>query len=86
VKAVVYDWYTDVFPTENEIREFCLIGKGAETCIWLLVGVNGFECSCLHKPYALLERWEKGLTVAKRNGCEKVKNFNPSEMDGEVQF
>jgi len=33
------------------------------------------------------KKWENGETVAKRNGCEKVKNFEPMEYrKGEINF
>ena len=85
MKAIVSDWSTQIFPTEREIKELCKIGAGADCCVWLVCG-SEFECTCLSKPHSLLDRWEKGLTVAKRNGCDKVNNFNPSGIDGEVEF
>jgi len=85
MKAIVYDWYTDIFPTKEEIKIHCGIGQGADCCIWLIVG-SQFECCCLHRPHTLLDRWEKGLTVAKRDGCDKVNNFSPTGKSGEIEF
>lgn len=84
MKAIVHDCYTEIFPTDEEIKTHCGIGQGADCCIWLLVG-SQFECCYHNKPYTLLKRWEDGLTVAKRDGCDKVKNFYPMG-EGEIEF
>jgi len=87
MKAIIDEYTTDIFLNDKEIKEFCKIGQGADTCIWLLCGSKGFECCCLNKPYDLLERWRKGETVARRDGCDKVKNFNSGNQDKrEVEF
>ena len=85
MKAKVYDWYTDIFPTNDDIDKLCKPGQGANTCIWLLVAPTGFECCSKHRPKALLDRLEAGNTVAKRDGCDKVNNWNPDKK-GEVEF
>ena len=85
MKAIVSDFYTDIFPTDEEVKGLCTPGAGADTCIWLLMGPKGWECSMMHKNTALLERWNKGLTIAKRDGCDKVKNFDPAGKIGEVE-
>ncbi|MBA7468607.1 hypothetical protein ES707_03858 [subsurface metagenome] len=76
MKAIVHDCFTEIFPSVEEIKEHCGIGAGADCCIWLVVG-SKFECTFYNRHPALMERWKKGLTVAKRDGCEKVKNWNP---------
>ena len=76
MKVQVNDWSTDGFPTNKEMEDVCKIGQGDETCIWLVCGANGFECSCNHKPHALLERWRKGMTIAKRDGCDAMNNLD----------
>ncbi len=86
MKAIVYDWYTDIYPSDEEVKSLCKIGQGADTCIWLVMSPDGWECTCLHRPHALLDRWEKGLTVAKRNGCDPVNNFDPSGLEGEAEI
>jgi len=86
MKAIVEDWYTDIFPTDEEVKEFCKPGQGANTCIWLIMAPTGWECCCMHRPSALLDRWERGLTNAKRDGCDKVNHFNPAGLDGRVEF
>ena len=84
MKVIVSDWHTDIFPTDEEVKEHCKIGAGKDTCIWLLMGPDGWECCCLHRPHSLMSRWEKGETVAKRDGCEKVQNFSP--MDASINY
>lgn len=77
MKAKIYDCHTDIFPTDEEVKELCLPGAAENTCIWLLMTPEGWECCCLHKNPALLAKWERGETVAKRDGCDKVNNFQP---------
>lgn len=86
MRAIVDSWYTDIYPTDEEVKNLCRPGQGADTCIWLVMGSDGWECTMLHKPHSLLERWLKGKTVAKRDGCQKVSDFNPVGMIGEVEF
>jgi len=86
MKAIVHDARTEIFLTGEEFKEHCLPGEGANTCIWAVVGAEGFECCYYNKPSYLLERWKAGKTVAKRDGCDKVKAFDPSGKEGEVIF
>ena len=72
MKVVIREWHTKIFPTDEEVKELCKPGHGEDTCIWLLVAPTGWECCCLNKPTSLLDRWERGGTTAKRNGCDKV--------------
>ena len=82
MKLIVYDWHTVICPTDEEIKEkeLCNIGAGPDTCIWLVVSPDGFECTCLNKPHYLVERLEKGLTTAKKDGCDFVNNLDIQEM------
>lgn len=87
MKAIVYDAHTEIFPNEQEIKDICKIGQGADCCILLVVG-SKFEC-CYYNRWGLgdlLERARKGLTNARREGCDKVKNFNTFGKSGEVEF
>lgn len=87
MKAVVYDCYTDIFPNDKEIETHCKIGQGADCCVFLVAGGNGFEC-CYYNRWPvleLLERARAGLANARREGCEKVKNWSPTGS-GEVEF
>lgn len=81
MKVDVHDWYTDITLTPEEMKHLCKPGMGAETCIWLVLGAGGFECSCLHRNSSLADRWEKGETVAKWDGCDFVNNIDPTELD-----
>lgn len=85
MKAIVYDFHTDIYPTNEEVKELCRPGKEADTCSWLLMGSNGWECCCLNKPPYLISRREKGEMRALRDGCNKVHNFIPLKC-GEVDF
>jgi hypothetical protein len=58
MRAEVSDWYTEIYPTPEEVTEHCKPGtEGA--CVWLVVGSEGFECTYMHKPLELLDRWKK---------------------------
>jgi len=87
MKAIVYEAHTEIFPDDKEIHEYCKIGKGADCCVMLVVGKK-FEC-CYYNRWPvmeLIERARAGLTNARREGCDKVKNFNPPGKLGEVEF
>lgn len=87
MRAVIQDWYTDIFLSGDEVKEHCKPGMGADTCSWLLVGSQGFECSYKHKSLAVIKRRDAGKMVAMRDGCDKVKEFVPSDHGmGEVEF
>lgn len=62
--------------SSEEVRKLCRPGEGADTCIWVLAGPDGLECSYYNRPTALNKRWTQGLTVAKRDGCAVVKSLN----------
>jgi len=83
MKAIVHDWYTDIFPTDEDIKTLCKPAT-SDACVWLTCGSKGFECVYLHRPHVLLDRWSKGETNAKRDGCEQVKQFEPYGSEGEV--
>jgi len=66
----------------EEALKLCRPGAGADTCIWLVVGGKGFECLYHNRKEGrnlvgetLEERWKKGLTVAKRDGCNVVRSL-----------
>ncbi len=94
MRAEIEGWYTLIFLTDEEVKELCRPGTGADTCIWLVMGQKGWEC-CYHDRRGvnligetLEERLQKGLTVAKRDGCDKVKNLPRSffEKGGVQEF
>ena len=80
MKVTVHDWHTNIILTPEEVRHLCTPGEGADTCIWLVCGANGFECSCFHRNHSLSDRWRKGKTVAKRDGCDFVNNIKPFRL------
>jgi len=73
--------------SRDEAIELCRPGFGADTCIWLVVGKGGFECLYLNRRGGvsltgerLEDRWKKGLTVAKRDGCEVMQRAYTVEV------
>lgn len=81
MKIVDRDGYKTIHLDIEEVKRLCRPGEGADTCIWLVVGGEGFECLYYHKDAeslvgdTLVERWRKGLTVAKRDGCDEVRKL-----------
>ena len=73
-----HDGYTAIFLSTEEVFKFCRPGAGADTCIWLAAGANGFECLYYNRGgknllgETLEQRWRNGKTVAKRDGCEEI--------------
>ena len=88
MKAVVYDSYTEIFPNDEEINTYCKMGQGADCCVFLVVSGKGFECCYYNRTSIgdLLERARAGLTNARREGCDTVKNFDPTDKQGEVEI
>lgn len=83
MEVVTHDTHTDIRITGDEAKELCGICQGADRCIWLCVGGEGFECLYYNHRSGItltgetLEgRWKAGKTVAKRNGCDKIRNLN----------
>ena len=66
---------------KDEVDKLCRPGAGADTCIWLVVSGEGFECLYYNRRAVSLtgeileDRWKAGLTVAKRDGCDVVKSL-----------
>lgn len=86
MKAIVRDFYTVIFPTNEEAMELCKPGHGADTCSWLMMSAKGWECCCKNKPAILLERHRNKTMVALRDGCDKVNGFSPTGLFGEIEF
>ena len=80
MEVLVSDWYTDIFLSSDEAKELCKPGAGAETCSWLLVGWNGWECCCLHKLSVLVDLHEKGTMSAMRDGCDAVRDLDVVDL------
>ena len=89
MRAVVHEFHTEVFPTTEEAKEICKIGQGADCCILLLAGPEGFEC-CYHNRSPILDlikRAERGETVAQRVGCDRLAAWAPKfSILGEVEI
>ena len=87
MRAVIHDWYTEIFPTRDEVKEFCKPGAGADTCSWLVMAPTGWECLSLNRPGSIIDRRKKGTMVATRDGCDKVNNFSHcGKGEGEIIF
>lgn len=78
-----------VFLDDDEVRIRCRPGRGADTCILLCVGGEGFECMFFNHAAGtsltgekLKDRWERGETVAKRWGCDELRALQAS-LEGE---
>lgn len=85
MKFIIHEARTDGYPEPQEVTQLCRPGS-ADTCIWLLVGPEGFECSYYNKHPSLVDRWEAGMTNAKRDGCGAVKEWLPlGQSEGEHQ-
>jgi hypothetical protein len=80
MKVIPHDFTTNIILKPEEMEYLCKPGEGANTCIWLVLGSEGFECTCLNKPTSLYENWRAGKTVAKRDGCEFVKSIDTVEL------
>jgi len=69
----------------EEVKRLCRPGAGADTCIWLVSGKGGFDCLFYNRRAPSLtgeileDRWKAGLTVAKRDGCEEVRQLKRPE-------
>jgi hypothetical protein len=74
MKTVVHGFHTQIFPTDEETKSLCKIGQGADTCIFLTIGVEGWECHALNRMpiLPLIDRARRGETNAQREGCDRV--------------
>lgn len=74
---------------KDEVMKLCKPGAGADTCIWLVAGAEGFECLYFNRSEGrnlhgetLEERWKAGKTVAKRDGCDFIVKFVEGTKEG----
>ena len=81
MRLEISDWHTDAYPTKEEVTLLCKPGT-ENACIWLVAGKEGFRCIYNNKsPFmTLVQRFEKGQTNAKRDGCNVMKNIEPSML------
>lgn len=80
MKAIVYDWHTDIYPTNDEVKELCLPGHGAFTCKWLTMAPEGWNCIYMNRSGV-----DTSKLTAQRDGCDRVRAFNPMGKEGEVE-
>jgi len=80
MKVEKRDTHTTILLNREELLTLCRPGAGADTCIWAVVGEEGFECLFYNRHEGvnlegetLHERWLAGKTVAKRDGCDEVR-------------
>ena len=79
MRSVQHDDYTEIFLEIEEVMKLCRPGEMENTCVWLAAGVKGFECLYYNRRGKSLaggtleERWRRGLTNAKRDGCDIVR-------------
>jgi hypothetical protein len=87
MKAIVHDFHTEIFPNDEDAKKICKPGT-TDCCVWLVMGQRGWECVYHNKMsvMSLVRRFEAGDTRAKRDGCELIKNFDPSGLEGEVEI
>ena len=70
-----------IFLGDEEAMRLCRPGQGADTCIRLVMGVEGWECVYHDRSGVSLtgktldEQLKEGTTVAKRDGCDVVKQL-----------
>lgn len=77
-KAIVHEAHTQIFPTNDEVKVLCKPGAGADTCILLTMGCDGWECHGLNRQpiWSVIERARRGETGAQREGCKEVEDIN----------
>jgi hypothetical protein len=81
MRIVKREGYTAIILDIEEVKKNCRPGAGPDTCIWLVCGAEGFECLYYKKDVesltgdTLIERWRRGQTVAKRDGCDEIKKL-----------
>lgn len=74
MKATIYKSYTEIELTREEVQA-CKGTGGADRCIWL---IDSGECLYHNRPPVLVAKLRDGDTVGKRDGCDRVKSFDPS--------
>jgi hypothetical protein len=82
LKVVIGDFYSNIYPTDEEVISECKIGDGPNTCIFLVMAPTGWECVAqdFRQNMQLIARAESGAMVAKRQGCERVNTWNSEGM------
>ena len=66
--------------TKKQAEEICKIGKGTQTCSFLMMGGNGFECAKQTSfESAILVRRNAGKMNAMGNNCSGPPDFEPTK-------
>jgi len=79
MRAQIHEFYTDIYPTAEEVDSVCKLGQGADTCVWLVLEGAGFRCTYHNRIDYLQKRFREGKTGAKKDGCVQVIKFVPHE-------
>lgn len=66
------DFTTDVYLDDEDVKRLCRPGS-ADTCIWLVMAPGGWECVYFNRPDGLQDRFDRGETNAKRDGCDEIE-------------
>lgn len=74
----VFGWHCAGFLQPDEAKKHCIREGGADSCQFLLLSQNGFEC-CFNNAYRRGIKFDN--MVAQRRGCEELKNFEPVGME-----
>ncbi len=87
MQVIIHSWHTEIFLTDEEAKELCKPGAGADTCSWLVMASTGWECMFFNRPHSISSRRVNGTMVAMRDGCDTVSNFDPGGKGiGEISF
>lgn len=80
MEVEVSGFSTNIYPTDKEVDVLCK-PETEDTCIWLTMGIKGWQCVTMNKPWSLVEKFDAGETNAKRDGCEAVDDLiDPMEL------
>lgn len=69
----------EIILDKEDVLSLCHPGQEDKSCLWLAVGNKGFQCTLSSRPFDLLDRYRKGLTISKRDGCDKVREMLSKE-------
>lgn len=65
----------DFLVADEYATKVCNIGKGAETCRYLIVGAGGFECGKDSEYQEAIDKnFERGVMVAIGDNCAGITN------------
>lgn len=83
MKAVIHNYHTELFPSDEEVKSLCKIGQGADTCILLTISGKGWECHHQDRGplISTIERARRNETNAIREGCEFLDNASRSDIE-----